>query len=42
MLFMSTLLELPLALQTKVRLLAGQSDPGAQSDSLAMDNRLDG
>ena len=42
MLFMSTLVALPLALQTKVRLLAGQSDPGAQLDSLAMERTVGG
>lgn len=42
MLFIRTLVELPRALQTKVRLEAGQSAPGEQSDSLATDRIADG
>ena len=42
MLLNRTLLALPRALQTKVRLEAGQSAPVWQLDSDAIDSRLDG
>ena len=42
MLFNSTLVALPRALQTKVRLVAGQSAPVTQSVSLATDRMADG
>lgn len=42
MLFIRTLVALPRALHTKVRLVAGQSAPAVQSDSLATDRMADG
>ena len=42
MLFIRTLVALPRALHTKVRLVAGQSAPAVQSDSLAIDRMADG